>query len=221
MSIPYRIGGGMQDNGSWVGPSSIWQQGNIRNTDWQEIYFGDGFDVSFHPTDATKAYAMSQGGNVGQVHLNTGRTQGIKPTHPNPKIELRYNWNAAFAQNPFEPCGLYFGSQFVHKSTDCGKTWEIISPDLTTNDAIKQMQDSTGGLTIDNTAAENHTTILAIAPSPLDKKETMGTNPDTDEPISRKPDYNEPFTALAFKIATDPFVGKLAYFRVFWCRRVT
>ncbi|MDP4914423.1 MAG: hypothetical protein NWR46_08500 [Saprospiraceae bacterium] len=169
MSIPYRIGGGMQDNGSWVGPSSIWQQGNIRNTDWQEIYFGDGFDVSFHPTDATKAYAMSQGGNVGQVHLNTGRTQGIKPTHPNPKITLRYNWNAAFAQNPFEPCGLYFGSQFVHKSTDCGKTWEIISPDLTTNDAIKQMQDSTGGLTIDNTAAENHTTILAIAPSPLDK----------------------------------------------------
>jgi hypothetical protein len=51
---------------------------------------------------------------------------------------------------------------------DCGKTWEIISPDLTTNDLIKQMQDSTGGLTIDNTAAENHTTILAIAPSPLD-----------------------------------------------------
>lgn len=111
---------------------------------------------------------MSQGGNVGQVHLNTGRTQGIKPTHPDPKIDLRYNWNAAFAQNPFQACGLYFGSQFVHKSMDCGKTWEIISPDLTTNDPIKQMQDSTGGLTIDNTAAENHTTILAIAPSPLD-----------------------------------------------------
>ncbi len=57
--------------------------------------------------------------------------------------------------------------------------------------------------------------VMELMPSPLDKKETMGTNPDTDEPISRKPDYNEPFTALAFKIATDPYVGRLAFMRAY------
>lgn len=57
--------------------------------------------------------------------------------------------------------------------------------------------------------------VCAILPSPQDKKEVKGTNPDTEEEISRKPDTDEPFAALAFKIATDPFVGRLAYFRVY------
>ena len=167
MEIPYNVGGGMQDNGSWIGPSSIWQRGGIRNEHWEEIYFGDGFDVAMRPDDNRYAYAMSQGGNLGYVDRETGRTQFIRPTHPD-SVALRFNWNAAFAQNPFYSCGIYYGSQFVHKSNDCGQTWEIISPDLTTNDTTKQQQETTGGLTIDNTRAENHTTILAIAPSPVD-----------------------------------------------------
>ena len=57
--------------------------------------------------------------------------------------------------------------------------------------------------------------VMELMPSPLDKKETLGTNPETDEPVSRKPDYNEPFTALAFKIATDPYVGRLAFMRAY------
>ena len=50
-AIPYRIYGGMQDNGSWVGPSEVWHVGGIRNEDWQEILFGDGFDVLPAPED--------------------------------------------------------------------------------------------------------------------------------------------------------------------------
>jgi elongation factor G len=57
--------------------------------------------------------------------------------------------------------------------------------------------------------------VCAILPSPQDKKEVLGINPDTGEQISRKPDTDAPFAALAFKIATDPFVGRLAYFRVY------
>ncbi len=57
--------------------------------------------------------------------------------------------------------------------------------------------------------------VMELMPSPLDKKATIGTDPDTGEEISRKPDVSEPFTALAFKIATDPFVGRLAYFRAY------
>lgn len=166
--FPYHIYGGMQDNGSWVGPGFVLKSGGIRNYDWQELYFGDGFDVAPRHDDSRYGYAMSQEGNIGLWDKLTGRTEFIKPQHPNGE-ELRFNWNAALALDPNNNCGLYFGSQFVHYSNDCGKSWTIISPDLTTNDTIKQDQSKSGGLTLDITGAENHTTILAIAPSPHDK----------------------------------------------------
>lgn len=168
MDYPYNVGGGMQDNGSWVGPSNVWRSGGITNYDWQEVFFGDGFDVLFQPDNNRYVYAMSQGGNVGKVDRETGASTFIRPVHPD-GTWLRFNWNAAMAQDPFSDCGIYYGSQFVHYSSDCGQNWELISPDLTTNDPEKQQQATSGGLTIDNTQAENHTTILAIAPSPHNK----------------------------------------------------
>ncbi len=57
--------------------------------------------------------------------------------------------------------------------------------------------------------------VMELMPSPLDKENIKGINPDTGEEVSRKPDAKEPFTALAFKIATDPYVGRLAYFRCY------
>ncbi|MEM9991685.1 MAG: hypothetical protein AAF738_07975, partial [Bacteroidota bacterium] len=126
MSVPYKVAGGMQDNGSWIGPSQVWKRGGIRNYDWQEVFFGDGFDVLFHPKDSRYVYAMYQGGNVAYIDTKTGKSQSIKPIHPEGET-LRFHWNAAIAQNPFEDCGIYFGSQFVHKSLDCGQSWEIIS----------------------------------------------------------------------------------------------
>ncbi|HKK11642.1 MAG TPA: hypothetical protein VJ945_02345, partial [Flavobacteriaceae bacterium] len=93
----------------------------------------------------------------------------VRPTHPDPKVKLRFNWNAAINIDPFDNNTLYFGSQFVHKSTDKGETWTIISPDLTTNDPEKQKQDKSGGLTMDATGAENYTTIIVIEPSPVEK----------------------------------------------------
>ncbi len=169
MDIPYHVLGGMQDNGSWVGPSSVWKNGSIRNADWQEVMFGDGFDVMLRRDDNRYGWAMSQGGNLGYFDRQTGKNLFIKPVHPD-SVELRFNWNAALAQNPFHDCGIYYGSQFVHKSMNCGQSWEIISPDLTSNDTTKQKQASSGGLTLDVTNAENFTTLLAITPSPLDEQ---------------------------------------------------
>ena len=57
--------------------------------------------------------------------------------------------------------------------------------------------------------------VCRYLPSPIDKDAIVGTDPDTDQPITRKPDVKEPFAALAFKIATDPFVGRLAFFRAY------
>ncbi len=168
--IPYNLYGGLQDNGSWVGPSAVWRSGGIRNADWQELYFGDGFDVMPRKGDNRYVYAMSQGGSVGYIDRITGATQSIQPQHPDSKTELRYNWNSAMAQDPFSDCGVYFGSQFLSYSADCGQTWKFLSPDLTTNDTFKiNGSKRTGGLTPDVTNAENHCTILAIAPSPVDK----------------------------------------------------
>jgi len=164
---PYNLYGGMQDNGSWVGPAFVLKAGGIRNYDWRELYFGDGFDVLPKLSDTRHGWAMSQGGSLTYYDRQTGFNEFIKPVHPD-GIKLRFNWNAALSVVPGEPCGIYYGSQFVHKSVDCGQSWEIISPDLTTNDTTKQKQNKSGGLTIDATSAENHTTILCIAPSNLD-----------------------------------------------------
>lgn len=165
---PYNVYGGMQDNGSWMGPAYSLTVDGIRNEEWSELFFGDGFDVVPVPGRTDAVYAQSQEGNVALVNTTTGYSELIKPVHPEGE-KLRFHWNAPIALDPHKPeTTLYFGSQFVHKSTDNGKNWTIISPDLTTNDPEKQKQLESGGLTYDVTGAENHTCILAIAPSPLD-----------------------------------------------------
>jgi len=167
--FPYNVYGGMQDNGSWAGPGFVLKRGGITNHDWQELYFGDGFDVAPRRDNNRFGYAMSQEGNIGMWDRETGRTEFIKPQHPD-GIKLRFSWNAALALDPTNDDGLYFGSQFVHHSSDGGHSWKIISPDLTTNDTLKQDQSKSGGLTLDITGAENHTTILCISPSPHDQE---------------------------------------------------
>jgi photosystem II stability/assembly factor-like uncharacterized protein len=166
---PYNVYGGMQDNGSWRGPGYSWVRAGIRNHDWRELSFGDGFDVVPIPGDSRYGYTMSQQGNVTRYDWNTGRTKGVKPNSTDTAVQLRFNWNAAIALDPFDNNSVYFASQFLHYSTNRGDDWTTISPDLTTNDPEKQKQMSSGGLTYDATGAENHTTILAIAPSPVDK----------------------------------------------------
>jgi photosystem II stability/assembly factor-like uncharacterized protein len=168
MERPYNVYGGMQDNSSWRGPSSTWQGGGIRNHQWKLVGYGDGFETLPDPGDAMAGYSMWQGGNLGRFDLRTGEIRDIRPPAPD-GVKLRFNWNAGLATDPFEPGTIYYGSQFVHKSTDRGETWTIVSPDLTTNNPEWQKQDESGGLTPDVTAAENHTTILAIAPSPIER----------------------------------------------------
>lgn len=166
--IPYNVYGGMQDNGSWRGPAYIWRSQGIRNSYWQEISFGDGFDVIPDKDDSRYGWTMSQQGFVSRYDWKTGNNYSVRPTHPEPEINLRFNWNAAINIDPNENNTIYFGSQFVHKSTDKGETWSIISSDLTTNNPEKLNQHNSGGLTMDATGAENHCTILVIEPSEVE-----------------------------------------------------
>jgi photosystem II stability/assembly factor-like uncharacterized protein len=170
METPYNVYGGLQDNGSWRGPSRVLTSRNeILNLYWARLGGGDGFAVlPDMSAQARYGYAMSQGGNLYRFDLSTGERKNIKPAHPD-GVFLRFNWNAAIAQDPFDKSTIYYGSQFVHKSTDHGDSWEMISPDLTTNDPEKQNQIESGGLSYDATGAENHTTIITIAPSPVQR----------------------------------------------------
>jgi photosystem II stability/assembly factor-like uncharacterized protein len=166
METPYNIYGGLQDNGSWRGPSATWDQGGIPNAAWSLVGGGDGFGTLPDPRDPSVGYSMAQNGYLTRWDLKTGELKDARPAPPE-GVKLRFNWNAGIAQDPFEPGTVYYGSQFLHKSTDNGRTWTTISPDLTTNNAAWQKDSESGGLTPDASGAEAYTTILAIAPSPL------------------------------------------------------
>ncbi len=167
LATPFNVMGGLQDNGSWHGPSSVWNSGGIRFSHWKNVGSGDGIAVLAHPTNPRYLYVTREDGLIIRSDLQTGERKSIVPAHPH-ATELRFSWNPGTALDPHDGA-LYIGSQFVHRSTDMGTTWTLISPDLTTNDPEKQMQDQSGGLTLDDSSAENHTTILTIAPSPVER----------------------------------------------------
>ena len=166
---PYNIYGGLQDNGSWFGPSS--SPGGIEARDWEVIGVGDGFRVYPHPTKPHIMYSEMQGAEqVWRYDSKIRQTRVVNPMPVEGDPDLRFNWNAAMTTSPNNPDRFYMGSQFVHMSNDMGNTWVKISPDLTTNDPEKQKQAESGGLSIDNSGAENHCTIFTIAESPLNDK---------------------------------------------------
>ena len=166
MEWPYNVYGGLQDNGSWKGPSR--SPGGISGSDWETVGPGDGFWAFADPADPQTLYVEYQGGNLFRVDLRTGETKSIRPYAGPDEEKLRFNWNTPIHLSPSHPGTLYYGSQYLHLSTDRGESWRTVSPDLTTDDPAKQRQEESGGLTIDNSTAENHCTIYAISESPLD-----------------------------------------------------
>lgn len=162
---PYQVYGGLQDNSSWVGDSSY--PGGVTNARWENLYGGDGFWVFSDPTDRDYVYAEYQGGNLARINRRTLDSRDIQP-RANDGEKLRWNWNTPLHLSPNEKGTLYIGAQFLFRTRNQGQTWERISPDLTTNDPKKQQQELSGGITVDNSAAEMHTTIYTISESPKD-----------------------------------------------------
>ncbi len=164
MDTPYHVFGGLQDNSSWIGDSAY--PGGITNDRWENIYGGDGFWVFADPSDNDYVYAESQGGYIGRVNRKTHESRGIQPLPEYKEKKLRYNWNTPIHVSPTQNGTIYLGAQFLFRSRDHGQTWERISPDLTTNDPEKQKQEQSGGITVDNSSAEMHTTIFSICEAP-------------------------------------------------------
>ena len=128
MRRPYYVCGGLQDNGSWCGPSAV-RSGQILGVDWYGIGGGDGFWTQVDPTDWTTVYSESQNGNMGRYDLRTGRRVSIRPTAANivPAVQnmgqLTYHWNTPLVLSPHDPQTVYTGSNRFHRSNDRGATW--------------------------------------------------------------------------------------------------
>lgn len=168
MSDPYMVGGGLQDNGTWIGPSEttfnaddgfMGRAGGITNADWRGVWGGDGFHTAFDPTDSNIVYAESQGGYIGRIHLDLGITRTLHPVAREGSTAYRFNWNAPFFISPHDPKVLYLGGNRVFRMSDRGDRYEVISPDLSRLDPEKIL--TTGS------SAESHGTIVALAESPV------------------------------------------------------
>ena len=161
---PYQVYGGLQDNSAWAGDSAY--PGGITNGRWENLNGGDGFWVWPDPAAPEAfAYAESQGGYLVRVNRKTLEGRDIQPKSDT-KEKLRFNWNTPVMVSPNEVGTLYIGAQYLFRTRDHGQSWDRISPDLTTNDPQKQKQEESGGITVDNSAAEMHTTIYSISESP-------------------------------------------------------
>jgi photosystem II stability/assembly factor-like uncharacterized protein len=165
MRDPYYVNVGLQDNGNWLGPSNTRERAGILNHYWVPTGGGDGYYAQFDPVEWWIMFRNLQMGGIERHNLKTGESQRVRPEAPLAEPPYRFNWNSPILISPHDRFVLYFGGNFLFKSTDRGLSWTKASPDLTTNDPAK-LKDS-GGLTIDNTGAENHCTILTISESPL------------------------------------------------------
>ncbi|MBI4913194.1 MAG: hypothetical protein HY823_10690 [Acidobacteria bacterium] len=195
---PYRVFGGLQDNSSWMGFGSAW----LGNRHWKNLYGGDGFWVQPDPTDANTAYAEYQGGQMVRVDLRSFTARSIKPQEAAGEPKFRFNWNTPLVLSPTQKGTLYTGAQYLFRTRDKGETWERLSPDLTTNDKAKQDQEASGGLTVDNSSAENHCTIYTIAESPRNGRLIWVGTDDGNLQLTR--DAGKNWTNLASRVPGLP-----------------
>ncbi len=163
---PYNIYCGLQDNNAWGGPSASYDAGGVRNENWFVLSGGDGFFVQPDPKDPDTIYSNSQGNGIVRFDRRINQAVSVRPQASLFEPAYRYNWNSPIHLSPHDYRIVYCGAQFLLRSPDRGSTWEVVSPDLTTNDAAKQ-KDSGGPISPDNSTAESHCTITSISESPV------------------------------------------------------
>ncbi|MDX1395417.1 MAG: hypothetical protein R3195_13595, partial [Gemmatimonadota bacterium] len=134
MSDPYRVCGGLQDNGNWCAPHRTQATWAVRNRDWVHVRFGDGFYNQPDPTDTDYMYSESQGGNMARVHVPTRESQSIRPAERiegSEQEDFRFNWDSPIRISSHDAATIYLGGNYLFRSRDRGTTWEKAGPDLT------------------------------------------------------------------------------------------
>src|ERR1035437_4795051 len=176
--IPYYVYGNKQDGPSYRGPSNSRSGGQIARSEWHSVEGGESGWATPDPIDTNLIWSTASGsGSRGGIvvrfdeRTRTGQNVEVWPLstggHAAADVQYRFVWDAPFAISPHDHNTIFTGSQFVHASTDGGRSWHVISPDLTRND--KAHQQISGGLTPDNIGVEYGDVIYAIAESRAQK----------------------------------------------------
>ena len=186
----YYVMGGLQDNGSWTGPSATREPSGIMNDDWRMVSFGDGFYMINHPDDPDLYLSESQGANIVWTDMRSREQQPVNPWGrgsgggPAEGKKYRFNWNSPIVFSAHDKTTVFLAGNVVFKSPDFGKTWEQISPDLTTNDPEK-LKDAGGPVAFENSTAEYHSTIISIAESPVQQGQIWVGTDDGNLQVTR------------------------------------
>jgi photosystem II stability/assembly factor-like uncharacterized protein len=211
MADPYNVLGGFQDHEIWRGPNERWNQVGVREGDWRRLrYMADGMYTVPDPRDPNIIYYNGHFGDITRIDLRNGEERYIQPYPVGPSggganLELyRFNWNSPIHLSPSDPDVIYYGGNVLFKTTDGGSSWQIISPDLTTNDPEKQKL-SGGPISPDNTRAEFHCTILSISESPRDRNVIWVGTDDGNVQLTR--DGGKTWTNVVKNITGAPAFG--------------
>jgi photosystem II stability/assembly factor-like uncharacterized protein len=169
MRRPYRVCGGLQDNGSWCGPSRTLYQQGIGNEDWIRVGGGDGFFAVVDPTDPDIVYSESQDGNLRRMNLRTFETRTIRPEAAAGQ-KHRFNWNSPIVLSPHDPKTVYYGGNRLFVSKDRGETWTVVTGDLTSGadrDAMTIFGKTAKDMLSRNDGVVHFGTITTVAESPV------------------------------------------------------
>ena len=209
MKKPYNIFGGLQDNGSWAGPSATKHSIGITNEDWYRVGGGDGFYTQSDPNDPNILYVESQTGNLRRMNLFTEETKTIRPRPEDPQERYRFNWNSPVVISPHDSKTIFYGGNKFFKSVDMGDTWTA-SEDLTTQQDRNKLP-FMGMLADTNTLSRNdgisfYGDIISISESPVSPGVLWVGTDDGNVQLSK--DGGATWTNLIAKI---PGVPKYTY----------
>ena len=178
---PYFVYGGLQDNGMYGMPTFTRDARGTLNDDNWKLHWGDGQYVMADPTDWKTVYTSTEKGGFFKYNAQTYEIQRISPTRAtimnyeqvqkqhgkDEPLPIRFNWTAPLHISSHNPKTLFVAGNYLFRSTNQGGTWEIISPDLSTNHPIKSQTGKSGGITPDNSGAEYHCAITTISVSSI------------------------------------------------------
>jgi len=191
MAEPYHVMGGFQDHEIWVGPSEKWNQVGVRGGDWRRLrYMADGMYALADPRDPNIITYNGHFGDITRIDLRNAEERYIQPWPVGPTgtgahmDKYRFGWNSPVHISPSNPDIIYYGGNVIFKTRDGGASWEVISPDLTTDDKSKQKL-SGGPITPDNTRAEYYCAIQSISESPLDSQIIWAGTDDGNVQLTR------------------------------------
>jgi photosystem II stability/assembly factor-like uncharacterized protein len=202
---PYNVCGGLQDNGTWHGPSRTLVREGIQLSDWKTIGGGDGFHCVIDPVDPNTVYTESQDGNIARVNLKNLERKSVRPAPADPNERYRFNWNSPILVSLHDHNTVFYGGNKVFMSKDRGDNWTEISGDLTNNEKRDEKQifgQTAKDFMSRNDGVVHWGTATTIAQSPL-KAEVLWFGAD-DGNLHVTHDFGKTWAKLTDKVPGVP-----------------